>query len=71
MDDRKPSASQTLIAVTLNIAAYFVIGSAIAIALYIPEVLAVPAGILFIWLTVRWSNRRDDPRQAKRPSDPP
>ncbi len=35
-------------------------------------VLALPIlGARFIHSIVRWTNRRDDPRYAKRPPDPP
>lgn len=33
--------------------------------------LAVVIGPLYIWRTVRWLNRRDDPRYQKRPPDAP
>jgi len=28
-------------------------------------------GVFAIWWTVKWLNRRDDPRHSQRPSDPP
>ena len=35
------------------------------------RVILIYVGIVFVWLVVRWSNRRDDPLHAKRPPDAP
>jgi Flp pilus assembly protein TadB len=72
MDDNRPTLSSAILAVTVHVFVMPVLfWSGIIIWVVAPSFFAVPAGIVFIWLVVRWSNHRDDPRFAKRPPDAP
>jgi hypothetical protein len=44
---------------------------AVAVLFVAIGVVSIPGGAVCIWLAVRWFNRRDDPRHAKRPPDEP
>jgi membrane protein implicated in regulation of membrane protease activity len=72
MNQPKQTLSGTVLAATLHVFVVPMLFWSIAIGLLIaPGVFAAPFGIVFVWLVVRWSNRRDDPRHAKRPPDAP
>jgi hypothetical protein len=72
MDDRRQTLSQALAAVVLHTIVVPILFWSVAIAVIVaPGIFAVPSGIVFIWLVVRWSNHHDDPRHQKPPPDPP
>lgn len=83
MDKQKPTLLGTVVVVALNIVAFFfmmatmfaIIPFAISAlwSSYSTELmfLGVPLGAWSIWAVVRWMNRRDDPRCARRPPDAP
>jgi hypothetical protein len=65
---REPTAFEVIVKGVLPMLAYGVI---ILLAIPLIPILAVPCGALFIWKVVRETNRRDDPRCQKPPSDAP
>jgi hypothetical protein len=70
MDDGKPTLLGMILAVAIHVVVIPVILASCVIGwLVSPSFFAVPAGIVTIWLVVRLTKRRDDPRHAKLPPD--